>query len=153
MGAAVLLVQGGYQGHPILLALAYTSSVVRPPIQKLLLILVALALIPLGASAQVACCSGMSSMGSMDMDGADSGCGDGKSCCERASDDAMARRCCEGGDNLDRLHSLARLFAVPLVVFQAAPDAGERALADVGWSLLPTAKPPDLVTLHAAFLI
>jgi len=97
----------------------------------------------------------MSSMGSMDMDmdGDDSGCGEGKSCCERASDDALARHCCEGGDSLDRLHSLPRVFAVPLVVFQAAPATAERALADVGWFLLPTAKPPDLVTLHAAFLI
>ena len=144
--------------HPIFSALAYTSPAMLPAVPKSLLVLVVLALIPLGVSAQLACCAGMSSMGSMDMaksmdmDGHDPGCGDGMTCCEKAHDDALAHHCCEG-DSLDRLHSLPRVFAVAPVVLAAAPVLSERAPACLGWPSLPTARPPDLVTLHAAFLI
>ncbi len=118
---------------------------------KALLIVAVLLLIPIGFSAQIACCAGMSSMGSMDMDA--SGCGEGMSCCDKAHDDALARHCCEGGERLDRQPTFSRLSAALPMVLPAAPTLTEQALLSVRWSPRPPPKAPDLFTLHSALLI
>ena len=108
-------------------------------------------LVPLGMSVDLACCAGMGSMHSMGMD--DSGCGEEMSCCDKAHDDALARHCCEGGERMDRSHSVPQVSAAPPVVLPAVLTVSEQALVGVLWSPLPPPKPRDLVTLHSAFLI
>ena len=115
------------------------------------LVLVALLLIPLGVSAQMACCAGMVAMQGMEMDGG--GSGDGMSCCDEARDDALARRCCEGGERLDRSHSTPQVIASLPVVAQAALVLSERALVGAHCSSQPPPRTSDLFTLHSAFLI
>ena len=126
----------------------------RVHLLKPLLILAVLLLVPLAVSAQLACCAGMSSMDSMDsMLMSVPGCGDDMDCCEKADDDPLARRCCEGGERLDRSHAVPRVCAVPPAVLPAPPTLGERTLVAFLWDPLPPPKTPDLFTLHSAFLI
>ena len=110
-----------------------------------------LLLIPLGISVQVACCAGVSSMGSMDMDAP--GCSEGMSCCGKAHDDALARRCCEGGERLDRPPTPPQVFAAVAMMLPTAPTLNEQAFLGVLWSPRPPPKTPDLFTLHSALLI
>ena len=123
----------------------------RLPAARVLLILSALLLIPLGVSAQLACCAGMASMDSMDMD--EAGCGGEMDCCEKAPDDALARHCCEGGERLDRSLSIPQ-------VCDAAPSSltaieairfGSNAAGNGARFRAPRSR--DLLTLHAVLLI
>ena len=116
-----------------------------------LLIFAVLLLIPLGVSARLACCAGMASMHSTEMD--EAGCGEGRSCCDKARDDAIARHCCEGGERLDRRLTVPQVSAAPPVVLPTASTLGDRALVRLRWSTLLPPKTPDLFTLHSAFLI
>ena len=118
---------------------------------KTCLVLSALLLIPLGVSAQMACCAGMASIQGMEMDG--NGCADGMTCCDKAQDDALARRCCEGGERLDRSHAVPRACAAPPAVLPAPPTLDERTLVGVCRDALPPPLATELFTLHSAFLI
>ena len=123
----------------------------RGHLLKPLLILAVLLLIPLAVSAQLACCAGVSSMGSMNL--SVPGCGAGMDCCEKASDDALARRCCDGGERLDRSHAAPRACAAPPAMLPAPPTLNERTLVGVCCDPLPPPIAPELFTLHSAFLI
>ena len=83
-------------------------------------------------------------------------CGAGSgSCCDRAKEDASARRCCQGGDTLER----PRLPHQPTVMALAAtadlpamaPAAGASATVLSSHRAPPRLEP--LYTLHSSLLI
>jgi hypothetical protein len=135
------------------------------------LLFLAVALFSLGASVPLACCAGVAgalhATGEAEAAGASSHCGGdqsgerdeggrGGSCCDRAADDAVARRCCEGGDSFER--PLVPSFSAPALA--ATLDAVPLPSRDGFASSLATPSARDaiprlepLYTLHASLLI
>lgn len=131
----------------------YTQGRMRLSARSCLFVSVLL-LIPVGVSAQVACCAGMASMDSkhsMEMD--EAGCGEGMGCCDQAHDDAIAGHCCEGGEPANRLQPLRQVSVAALEVLPSAPAVREQTLGLVHGFRLPPPEIPDLLALHSVLLI
>jgi hypothetical protein len=122
--------------------------------QGLLLLAIAL-LFPIGASMPIACCAGVAA-GAHAATPASSHCGGGASCCERASEDAAARHCCQGGDAFERPQPGPQwqpaLATVPsglelLAPLHTADGSPQRSARD------PVPRVEPLYTLHSSLLI
>ena len=120
-------------------------------------LLIALALLfPIGASVPLACCAGVALGAHVPLEAA-SHCagngGGGESCCDRASDDAVARHCCQGGDAFDRPAPSQPAPAVAAMAPRLTVPAGS-AVGESSWSVPdPVPRLEPLYTLHSSLLI
>ena len=146
------------EANPPASELEYTfqaMTMLRHALQPFL-ILAVLLFIPVGVSSQVACCAGVSARGSMGMAGEDSG--EGTGCCDQAQDNAIVRRCCDGGERSDRLQdprqvSIATTSMATTVALPPAAVLRDLPLFAARWSPPLPLKSPDLLALHSVLLI
>jgi hypothetical protein len=116
------------------------------------LLLLGIALFPIGASLPLACCAGVTSnlhaSAETKLD-----CG---ACCDQAPADAIARHCCQGGDSFARPQSMAAAPSALAVwtATKAATIPGDLEGLTVALSVRdPIPRLEPLYRLHASLLL